>query len=293
MAHATGSVTQLFVYPIKSCAGMPLARSLVTDLGLEYDRQWLIVNELGQFQTQRQIPHLAWIEPRLMANGIELSAPEHDTIEVPYAHPDAKRLEIKVWKDQMPALDMGDRAAAWLNDYLEVPGRQFRLVQFDPSEQRLSDPAWCAQNPAGLQFADGFAVNVLSEASLRHFNERLMQTGAQPVEAMRFRPNIVVDGLGAHEEDLIGTMRVACQGHTLELELVKPCPRCKVPEINPRTAMHEPEIGEVLAQYRQIPRMDHAICFGMNAVVRQAPHRELSVGDRFEAQLRFEDQAKS
>lgn len=289
MAHVTGTVTQLFVYPIKSCAGVPLSKSLVTPLGLEHDRQWLIVNESGEFQTQRQIPHLAWIQPSLFAEHIELQAPEHDTVEIPYATANSPRVTITVWRDRLPALDMGEAAAKWLNDYLEVPGRQFRLVQFDPNEQRLSDPAWSKSQTAGLQFADGFAVNVLSEATLQHFNDRLIETGAQAVDALRFRPNIVVDGLQAHEEDAISMMSIECHGHTLEIELVKPCPRCQVPQINPITAMNEPEIGQVLAQYRQLAHMDFAVCFGMNGIIRAVPPTPLSVGDRFAAEFRFEN----
>ena len=289
MAHATGSVTQLFVYPIKSCAGVPLTTSLITPLGLEFDRQWLIVNESGEFQTQRQIPHLAWIQPRLLADHMQLQAPEHSTLEVPYASPQSHRLNVAVWRDRLTALDMGDEAAKWLNDYLEVPGREFRLVQFNPAEQRLSDPAWCRSTPAGLQFADGFAVNVVSQATVEHFNDRLIQTGAPPVDALRFRPNIVIDGIDAHEEDAISLLSIECHGQVLEIELVKPCPRCQVPQINPLTAMSEPEIGEVLAQYRQIPHMDFAVCFGMNGVIRKAPATPVSVGDRFAAEFRFED----
>jgi uncharacterized protein YcbX len=288
MVDVTGCITHLFIYPIKSCAGMPLSRSLVTPVGLEHDRQWLIINEQGQFVTQRQIPHLAWIRPTLLANGLQLQAPEQPDLLIAYSDEHSQRRKVTIWRDQVQAIDMGDAAAQWLDNYLEVPGRQFRLVQFDSSDVRWSDPHWTGSERAAVQFADGFAVNVLSQASLQHFNERLLELGGEPVDAMRFRPNIVIDGLNPNDEDNIEQMRIRCGNQDLVLDLVKPCPRCQVPEINQVTTVREPEITAVLAQYRQLERLDGALCFGVNAVVRNAPSRPLRVSDRYEANYRFD-----
>jgi len=287
MADVTGKVTQIFVYPIKSCAGVSLTESTLTKLGLAHDRQWLIVDDHGQFQTQRQIPHLAWIEPVINGQFLQLSAPDLPAISVPFATSDARELTVSIWRDQLRALDMGDLVAKWLDEFLEVPGRNFRLVQFDTRQARQSDEFWCGPTPAGLQFADGFAINVLSEASLRHFNERLLEAGVDPVDVRRFRPNLVVDGLEPHEEDQLSCLTIQTKGQAIELELVKPCPRCQIPAINPLTATSEPEINEVLGRYRQLPAMDHAVCFAMNAVVRLTEPAKLSLGMAFEADFRI------
>lgn len=289
MVDVTGRLTQIFVYPIKSCAGLALPNATLTPIGLQHDRQWLIVDGDGQFQTQRQIPHLAWIEPAVADGMLQLTAPDLPTITVPFAQPDAQKLSVNIWRDRVLALDMGDLASQWLDEFLQVPGRHFRLVQFAPDQSRLSDQYWCGNTPAGLQFADGFAVNVVSEASVRHFNERLMTAGLEPVDMRRFRPNLVVDGLDPHDEDRLGTMSFSGDGQTLNLDLVKPCPRCQIPNINPDTAISEPEITQTLSRYRQMPSMDHAICFGINAVVRSAANGELALGMAFEADFRFEE----
>lgn len=288
MADVTGTLTQIVIYPIKSCAGIALTRSVLTPLGLAHDRQWLIVDDAGRFQTQRQIPHLAWISPAVSGNYLTLSAPGMSSITVPFAGPESDPLAVSIWNDQLRALDVGAAAAQWLDEFLEIPGRQFRLVQFDTREMRLSDERWSGPDRAGLQFADGFAVNVLSEASLRLFNERLLACGAEPVDARRFRPNLVIDGLDPHAEDMLGRLFFDTGENILELDLVKPCPRCQIPDINPDTAIREPEITELLAQYRQLPSMDHAICFAMNAVVRSKVCAELAVGMSYQANYRFE-----
>lgn len=287
MADVTGTVTQIFVYPIKSCAASRLDRAQLTPLGLEYDRQWLIIDDVGQFQTQRQIPHLAWIEPTIIGQGLQLRAPGLPEITVPFAQPDARKLATTIWNDRLVALDMGDFAADWLDEFLQVPGRHFRLVQFDPGQSRVSDELWCGQTPAGLQFADGFALNVLSEGSLRHFNERLMEIQAAPVDARRFRPNLVVDGIEPYTEDLLGKMRLMSGADWVELELVKPCPRCQIPGINPDTAINEPEVTDMLSRYRQLESMDNAVCFAMNAVVSSKTAAQIMLGTTFEADYRF------
>lgn len=283
MADITGTLTQLFVYPIKSCASVALPEAELTPLGLAHDRQWLIIDEAGHFQTQRQIPHLVWIEPKVHDQFLHLSAPGLPDIAVPFASPSAPTISVSIWNDRLQALDMGDVAAHWLDEFLEVPGRHFRLAQFDPRQARFSEESWCRGTRAGLQFADGFAVNIVSEASLRHFNERLMELGLDPVDARRFRPNLVLDGLDIHDEDRLKGLRFMTNGHALELELVKPCPRCQIPDINPDTAIKEAEISTTLAQYRQLTFMDHAICFAMNAVVRSNVGGKLKLGMPYQA----------
>ncbi len=288
MPELTGTLTQILTYPIKSCAAVQHESIVVKDHGLEHDRQWLIVDGDGQFQTQRQIPHLVWIEPLVHGHTLSLRAPDMEIIELPFATATSPKRAVTVWGEALCGHDMGDEAAAWLDDYLQVPGRSFRLVQFDPEHKRLSDTFWCGEQPAAVQFADGFAINILSEASLRHFNERLIESGLDPVDVRRFRPNLVLDGLDAYDEDLVHTIEFHSHGTPLVLELVKPCPRCQVPNIDPLTAAVEPEIGAALARYRQQPAMDHAVCFAMNAVVRSKADVTLQANDAFIGHWRFD-----
>lgn len=288
MADLSGTLTQIWTYPIKSCAGVSQDSARMILTGLQFDRQWLIVDTDGHFQTQRQIPHLVWIEPQVRQETLVITAPAMPTIELPFATSSCPAREVSIWGDRIDARDMGDVAAQWLNDYLDVPHRAFRLVQFDPNIARLSDRFWCGEQPAAVQFADGFAVNILSEASLRDFNDRLIEGGGEPVDARRFRPNLVISGLETHEEDVLHTIEFCADGQSLLLELVKPCPRCQIPNINPITASVEPEISSVLTSYRQNPAMDQAVCFAMNAVVRSKEPFTLHTGDTFVADYRFE-----
>ncbi len=291
MLDLSGSIAALYIYPIKSCAGLKVQSAEITPHGLLHDRQWLIVDQTGCFQTQRQIPHLVWITPSVGAQTLTLSAPAQPDITIATACANQPQnfvtREVQIWHDRMPALDLGPHASQWLNDYLQVPGKTFYLVQFDPRVTRQSHHQWTGNQPAAVQFADGFAINVISEASIALFNQKRLEQDTDLIEADRFRPNVVVAGLSAHDEDSIKTMVVTTASGPIEWALVKPCPRCQIPDIDPQTSISDPSITALLSSYRQLAHMDHAICFGMNGIVQAGAGKRLKVGQPLQASLNF------
>src|SRR5690606_12314827 len=179
--------------PIKSCAAVPLQQVRLTELGLENDRRWVIVDDQGMFQTQRQIPHLAWIEPHLdvQAGTMTLRAPSQPTVQFAFASSASPVRLVTVWRDTVAAWDMGDTAAQWLDQFLQVPGRHFRLVQFNPEHPRISDTQWTGPRQSRHPFTDGFAINVLSQRAVDELNVRLQAEGLDPIEAQRFRAKLI------------------------------------------------------------------------------------------------------
>ncbi|MGB5104424.1 MAG: MOSC domain-containing protein, partial [Steroidobacteraceae bacterium] len=92
------SLAGLHVYPVKSCRGIALEEALLTETGLEHDREWMVVTPEGRFLTQRELPRLALIGTRLEQRSLWLSAPHAAPLEVPLdrAGPPA---EVVVWRD--------------------------------------------------------------------------------------------------------------------------------------------------------------------------------------------------
>lgn len=283
-SDVSGTIARLFVYPIKSCAGIEVREALLTETGLDLDRAWMVVDPEGQFLTQRELPCMALIRPQLKSEEMVLRAPGMlalhvgiDVVEQP--------MTVTVWRDTVPAWDMGPVAAQWFTDFLGTP---CRLVRFDPEVKRLSSMDWTGGVEAPNQFADGFPVLVASEASIDSLNERLAAAGHAPVGIERFRPNVVLAGVEAHDEDRVDQIRIDAEGGELHLAPVKPCARCPIPDIDPATAESTPVVGDTLRTYRQDKRLDGAITFGMNAIVRQGAGQVLRVGQRIAADLRFE-----
>lgn len=282
-------IEQLWIYPVKSCAGIRLSSVELLETGLQWDRAWMVVDEAGVFVSQRDLPRMALITPRLHAGWLELTAPGMLSLQVPLEATGAVR-RVRVWDDEVNAWDMGDTAAQWLSHFL-TPGDgvsatpTLRLVRFDPAVQRLSSLQWTGGAQAPNLFSDGYPVLLLSAAAVRDLNERLAVLGHEPAGVERFRPNVVLGGVEAHDEDRLSLIRLRAQAaeHArdrpeVHLQPVKPCARCSVPDVNPQTAERTAHVSQTLHSYRQDRRLMGATTFGMNAIVRRGAGQMLHEG---------------
>lgn len=280
----SGTIARLFVYPVKSCAGIEVQQAVLTDTGLDLDRAWMVVDAEGMFVTQRTLPRMALIRPQLKGDEMVLRAPGMLALHVAIDAVEAPAT-VTVWRDTVPAWDMGAVAAQWFTDFL---GQPCRLVRFDPEYRRLSSMEWTGGVEAPNQFSDGFPLLLASQASMDELNLRLQAAGHAAAGIERFRPNVVLAGVDAHDEDRVDLVRVDAQEGEIHLQPVKPCSRCPIPDIDPATAESNPSVGDTLRTYRKDQRLDGAITFGMNAIVRQGAGQVLRVGQRVAANLRFE-----
>jgi uncharacterized protein YcbX len=286
MSHpeVTARIERLFVYPVKSCAGIELREAEITETGFDLDRAWMVVDAQGEFVTQRELPRMALIQPQLKFSEVILRAPgmlalhlKVDTVEEP--------VRVKLWDEEVAAYDMGAVAAQWFTDFL---GQPLRLVRFDPEHQRLSSKQWTGGVDAANQFNDGYPLLVVSTASLDLLNEKLAAAGRAPVGIERFRPNIVVSGVEAHDEDRLAGLRVAAEGGTVDLRPVKPCARCPIPNVDPATAAVDPVVTDTLQGYRRNELLGGAPSFGMNLIVMEGIDRKLRVGDAVSGEWKFD-----
>jgi uncharacterized protein len=269
---------QLWIYPVKSCAGLRLPRAELLATGLRWDRAWMVVDELGEFVSQREMPLMALVQPRFHLGQLELRAPGMRTLSLGLESVGARR-RVRVWDDEFDAWDMGDAPALWWDEYLQPGTTGLRLVRFDPSVRRLSDLHWTNGVEAPHQFGDGFPVLVLSSAAVADLNRRLQVLGHPSVGVERFRPNMVLGGLAAHDEDRLSELRFKLDGEMgVVLKPVKPCARCSIPDIDPATGRSSPEVGDLLRHYRQDRRLMGAATFGMNAIVTTGAGATLTEG---------------
>jgi len=283
------TIARLFVYPVKSCAGVELPEALLTETGLEFDRAWMVVDAEGEFVTQRQLPRMALIKPQMKQMEVVLRAPGMLALHLAFDKVE-KPVRVRVWKDEVAAYDMGDIAAQWFSDFLSEPGKpqKLRLVRFDPEHKRLSSLDWTDGVEATNQFADGYPLLVASEGSLAELNERLAAAGHDAVGIERFRANIVLAGIESHDEDRVDALHIETAEGEAELKPVKPCTRCPIPDIDPATGVSSPEVGDMLRTYRADARVDGRITFGMNCIVLQGVEHMLKVGQAVGANYRFE-----
>ena len=271
-----GVVSGLFVHPIKSCRGIAVQQARLTERGLEYDRQWMVVDGEGRFVSQREVPQLALVVPTLSAVGIELNAPRMDSLAVAF-DADGPPCSVSIWRDTIVAIDQGDDVARWLSQWVK---REVRLVRFDPRVRRMCNPEYVGATGAHTAFADGYPLLVISEASLADLNARL----TEPLPMNRFRPNVVLSGIEAYDEDHIDEVRVGA----VTIKLVKPCTRCRVTTTDQATSAVGTEPLATLALYRTSLQLD-GVTFGVNGVVSGGVGAAISLGQAASCRFRFED----
>lgn len=279
-----GRIARLFIHPVKSCAALEVSQARLTATGLEWDRAWMVVDAQGEFLSQRSLPRMALIRPQLGAQTLTLMAPGAAPLSIPF-QATGPVVQVRVWKDSVPAWDMGDGAAQWFSAFL---GQACRLVRFDPAQRRLSSMDWTGGVEAANQFSDGYPILLASEASLAELNQRLTAAGHHAVGMERFRANVVLAGGESHDEDRVDLLRIRVDAGEVHLQPVKPCARCPIPDIDPATAESHPAVGDTLRTYRQDARVGGGITFGMNAITRQGVGAVLRVGQPWGADLRFD-----
>ena len=244
-------LSQLYCYPVKSLAGFSTQHSEVEAFGLRYDRRWMVVDaKTGDFITQRSHPKMALIQAEKYKQRILLRHKEGLTLQVSIPDGDLQR-NVTVWGDHCLSWDAGDEAAHWLSDLLQV---DCRLVYFPDDEVRQVDLDY-AKAGDKTAFSDGFPLLLISQASLDDLNRRL----EEPVEMIRFRPNLVVSGCEPFAEDSWRRIRIG----DVTMRVVKPCSRCSIPNVNPKSGRREKEPALTLSKYRQ---RDNKIFFGQNVI---------------------------
>jgi uncharacterized protein YcbX len=278
-------LSDLILYPIKSCAGIAVDEATLTGAGLAahgvHDREWMVVSEDGLFLTQRELPRMALITPRVDGGVLRVAAPGAASLELALGQQaGAGPRTVRIWDDSVDAADCGDAAAAW---FAQVLGAACRLVRFRPDRARPTSTRWTGGVAAGTRFADGYPLLLIGAASLADLNRRLAAAGRAALPMNRFRPNLVLDAIAAFEEDYVASLRAG----EVELRPVKPCARCPVPAIDQATGRSGPDPLDILQGYRARPQMDGAVCFGMNVIVAAGAGQRLRTGQRLEVALAF------
>jgi uncharacterized protein YcbX len=287
------TLSQLLLYPIKSCAGMAVQEATLLESGLVaqgvHDREWMLVTEGGQFLTQREFPRMALIQPRPSGGNLRVRAPgmAHGIgdLLLPLAWDaaaDGPLRTVRIWEDAVRAVDCGELAADWFTEALGTRER-VRLVRFHHDVVRPTSVKWTAGVPSQTRFADGYPLLLIGQSSLDDLNLRLRAAGRASLPMDRFRPNLVVEGLAAFEEDYVA----ALSSGAAEIRPVKPCARCPIPAIDQATGVPGPDPLDILQTYRANPRMDGAVCMGMNCIVSAGVGSVLRVGQEMGADLAF------
>jgi len=249
------TLTALYRYPVKSAQAETLRHSEFDGLGLTGDRRWMLIDDAsGRFLTQRALPQLGRLQALLREDGgVQLSAPEQGAITVSVPGDHALLRGITLWSDTLRVPDAGDEAAAWVS---RLVGKPTRLV-YMPAERARTAGAAYGDPGDRVAFADGFPLLLIGSASLDDLSRRV----GRSLEMLRFRPNLVIDGVPPYAED--GWKRIRIGEH--EFRLLKPCSRCILTTIDPSSGQRSSD-REPLATLKTYREQEGQVFFGQNLV---------------------------
>ena len=257
-----GRLSEIWIYPIKSCQGISLPSVELTELGPAHDRRYMLVAEDGSFVSQRTHPRLARVGVELLddAGSLRLRGPAMDELVFPASVTEARR-DTRIFGDSISALVASEAASTWFSTFF---GEPMTLVASRDAGSTQSVPRTRDKRTG---FADGFPWLAIGQASLDGLNARL----THPVSMRNFRPNLVFEGIQAHAEDRLGRLRIG----DATFEGLKPCGRCSIPNVDPDTGERGGlEPTKTLTTYR---RDGNSVNFGQNMVHHDG--RRITVGD--------------
>lgn len=253
-------LTSIHIHPIKSLGGYSVQEARLTDRGLEHDRRWMLVDADGRFITQRELPVMAGLHCEPLGTGFRVTdRRDGATLDLPWTITANESVMSNVWSDRVRTL-AGD--ALWSKWFSERLDRPVSLVFMPDATKRRTDGRYAK----GLtSLSDGFPYLVVSQASLDELNTRGASwahangTIWAPITMDRFRPNLVIDGGAAFQEDHWQSITIGAA----RFQLVKPCARCMIITTDQNSGVRSKEPLRTLATFRS---KGNKVLFGVYAV---------------------------
>jgi uncharacterized protein len=250
-------ISQLYIYPVKSLAGISLLTSKVTDRGLAYDRRWMLVDAQNKFLTLREYPKMALLLTQLSENNLiiqEKNNPEN-SISIPLEIQNDNLEQVTIWNATVDAIDCGKEISNWFSSILGG----FCKLFYMPETSLRPVVTTSGFHPEGkfTSFADAYPFLLLGEASMSDLNKK----SKNELSILRFRPNIVFSGGEPYSEDSVQNFEI----NGITFTGLENCARCGIPNVNPQTGLLDTQNQplKTLAKYRNV---DKNIIFGRNVV---------------------------
>ena len=251
--------------------------------GPKYDRMFTLVDEKMNFVSQRTHPRLSLVTvlfapeaspfspyPSVLlinAPGMSMHFVEMLKRELMSDQDENLTRRIMIHGNVCPGIDTGDENANWFSKFLGQPVRLIQQVSRLPRKRTSS--------VLGLEievtFADGYPLLVATTASLHDLNTRIIAYEGDAVPMSRFRPNIVISGAQAYNEDVWNELVV----QDAVLKGANKCVRCSITTVDQQTAEAGKEPLKMLAKYRR--NKENGVEFGRNFIISEPGL--ISVGD--------------
>lgn len=258
---AVYSVKEIYIYPIKSLAGISLKSAKAEEMGFENDRRWMLIDVNNVHVTQREYPIMSQFYPEISNGKIAVSF-ENDKHEFSIDEHMNDSIVSAVWDDKSEVFEVSNESSKWFSDKL---GFECKLVKINKIGARKHESSKTKET-YNVSFADAYPYLLIGTESLDFLNAKL----EEKITIKRFRPNIVISSFDAHEEDDFKTFKIG----EVQFKNIKPCGRCIMVNNDPQKGIVKKEPLKTLSKYRNV---DNSVLFGTNIVSLNSGI--ISVGD--------------
>lgn len=264
------TLSRLFIHPVKSMRGIGLSHAYADISGLAFDRIFMVTETDGTFITARQFPQMVKFTPAPLHDGLHLTAPDGSSAIVRFSDFSVQQEPTEVWGNHFTALIAPAGVNQWLSGFFN---RSVQLRWLGPELSRRVK----RHDAVPLSFADGFPYLLANEASLRDLQNRCPAS----VSIEQFRPNLLVTGAAAWEEDTWKVVRIG----EVVFDVAKPCSRCVLTTVSAERGQKHPG-GEPLTTLQGFrTALDNGdVDFGQNLIARNSG--TIRVGDELEVLAR-------
>lgn len=254
-------VKEIYIYPIKSLAGISCKNALAEEMGFENDRRWMLIDAENQMITQREHRIMSQFYPQISDGKISITFQDQKH-EFSINEQLENAIEVNVWDDKSEVVEVNQETSKWFSKHL---GFECKLVKIMKIGSRKHESSRLKET-FNVSLADGYPYLMIGSQSLDFLNEKL----ADKITVLRFRPNIVISSQNPHEEDDFDTFKIG----EVDFKNIKPCGRCIMVNNDPDNGKLKKEPLKTLSKYRAV---NNSVLFGTNIVSLNSGI--ISVGD--------------
>jgi len=242
-------IESIHIYPIKGLGGIELQSANTLQRGMQYDRRWMLVDMKGNFITQRTEPKMALFSCDIDSKLNVIF--NKDKLSINLEECSRTQILVTVWDSQTYAYEVSSEASEWFSNKLN---RACRLVKMSDDFDRYKKLSR-GPNQTKVSFADGYPYLIIGTASL----EKISNEVGFNIPKNRFRANIIISTNIPHVEDSWDKLEIG----STRMQVIKPCARCTVVNINQESGIPSKEPLKTLSQYRKV---GNKVNFGVNVI---------------------------
>ena len=243
-------VEEIYIYPIKSLAGISCQSALAEEMGFENDRRWMLIDAENQLITQREYPVLSQFYPQISDKKISITFKDekHEFSIKEYLN---NPIEVMVWDDKSEVVEVNPETSEWFSERLGFKCKLVKIIKIGGRKHESSR----LKEIFNVSLADAYPYLLIGTKSLDFLNDKL----EEKITIKRFRPNIFIRTKIEHEEDNLDTFKIG----EVQFKNIKPCGRCIMVNNDPQNGTVKKEPLKTLSKYRVV---NNSVLFGVNIV---------------------------